>query len=268
MNNTKDLINENNYILREIKEIKRNSDIIAENFEIEEDLTIIHEIKNFKPVQIQEKKCDIMPKSNIEIEIRLEGENITKNKMQNTSEKISEQEYLRQNKKEGNLCPECRGENLCPECKGENLGPEYKGENLCPECKGVNLCPECSGENLCPEYKNKNLNIEVLCDECKNIKIIDLNKEKEENIEFGIVDAPFLETKKENVSSPSELHDLMDAFFELLKTDENLKDFDNLLFSFKALKEKEKNEIIEGIKIKIDDEEQEKRFNNLLKYLY
>ena len=45
------------------------------------------------------------------------------------------------------------------------------------------------------------------------------------------------------------------------------KDYDNLVNVFKGLKEAEKNEIIEGIKIKIDNEEQEKRFNNLLKYL-
>ena len=43
------------------------------------------------------------------------------------------------------------------------------------------------------------MTIEVLCDECKNEKIQDLNKEKEENLECGIVDAPFLEINKENV---------------------------------------------------------------------
>ena len=56
MNETKDLVNENNYILREIKKINRSSDIITDNFEIEEDLNKIHEIKDFKPPQIQEKK--------------------------------------------------------------------------------------------------------------------------------------------------------------------------------------------------------------------
>ena len=33
------------------------------------------------------------------------------------------------------------------------------------------------------------------------------------------------------------------------------------------MEEKEENEIIEGIKIKIENEAQQKRFNNLLKYL-
>ena len=57
-----------------------------------------------------------------------------------------------------------------------------------------------------------------------------------------------MEINKENVSSPDEMNNLMDAIFELLKTDENPKDFDNLLLIFKALKENEKDEIIEGIK--------------------
>ena len=111
------------------------------------------------------------------------------------------------------------------------------------------------------------MTIEVLCDECKSKKNNDLNRGNEENVEFGIVDAPFLEIKKEYAFSPDEMNNLIDAIFEFLKTDENPKDFDNILFSFQALKENEKNEIIEGIKIKIDDEDQEKRFNNLLKYL-
>ena len=258
MNETKDLVNENNYILREIKKINRSSDIITDNLEIEEDLNKIHEIKDFKPPQVQEKKNVIIPKSNITVEIRLEGENFTKNNMQNTFEEKNEQEYLFQSKNEGNLCNDC---------KGENLSLDYKREELCPECRRENLCPECREQNLCPECKNKKMTIEVLCDECENEKIQDLNKEKEENLEFGIVDAPFLEINKENVSSPDEMNNLMDAIFELLKTDENPKDFDNLLFIFKALKENEKDEIIEGIKIKIDNEEQKKRFNNLLKYL-
>ena len=258
MNETKDLVNENNYILREIKKINRSSDIITDNFEIEEDLNKIHEIKDFKPPQIQEKKNVIIPKSNITVEIRLEGENFTKNNMQNTFEEKNEQEYLFQSKNEGNLCNDC---------KGENLSLDYKREELCPECRRENLCPECREQNLCPECKNKKMTIEVLCDGCENEKIQDLNKEKEENLEFGIVDAPFLEINKENVSSPDEMNNLMDAIFELLKADENPKDFDNLLLIFKALKENEKDEIIEGIKIKIDNEVQKKRFNNLLKYL-
>ena len=234
MNTTKDIINENNYIVREIKEIKGKN----ENFEIEDDLTIIHEIKDFKPKKIEEKIIPLQ-NSNAEVEIRLEGEHITKNTDQNSLDKTNEKKYLYPNNTYENLCPNCKEENLCPECKGERL---------CPECKKI-------------EQYNQ-----VLCDECKDEKIKDSNMEKEDPVQFGIVDAPFLETKTEN-SSPEHISNLMDAIFELLKTEDMSKDYDNLVNAFKDLKEAEKNEIIEGIKIKIDNEEQEKRFNNLLKFL-
>ena len=243
MNTTKDIINENNYIVREIKEIKG----MNENFEIEDNLTIIHEIKDFKPKQIEDKIIPLQ-NNNAEVEIRLEGEHITKNTDQNSLGKTSEKKYLYPKNPYENLCPNCKEENLCPECKGERLCPECKLENLCPECKKI-------------EQYNQ-----VLCDECKNEKIKDSNIEKEDQVHYGIVDAPFLETKKEN-SSPEHISNLMDAIFELLKTEDMSKDYDNLVNVFKGLKEAEKNEIIEGIKIKIDNEEQEKRFNNLLKYL-
>ena len=74
MKSTQDLINENNYILREIKEIKGKQNIIQENIEILEDLTEIHEIKDIRKKQINFPKL----KKDIEIEIRLEGEAINK----------------------------------------------------------------------------------------------------------------------------------------------------------------------------------------------
>ena len=74
MKSTQDLINENNYILREIKEIKGKQNIIQENIEILEDLTEIHEIKDNRKKQINFPKL----KKDIEIEIRLEGEAINK----------------------------------------------------------------------------------------------------------------------------------------------------------------------------------------------
>ena len=45
MNSTHDIINERNYVRREIKEIKGNQNINPEDIEIIEDLTQIHEIK-------------------------------------------------------------------------------------------------------------------------------------------------------------------------------------------------------------------------------
>ena len=115
MNTTKDIINENNYIVREIKEIKGNN----ENFEIEHDLTIIHEIKDFKPKHIEDKIIPLQ-NNNAEVEIRLEGEHITKNTDQNSLGKTSEKKYLYPKNAYENLCPNCKEENLCPECKGKD----------------------------------------------------------------------------------------------------------------------------------------------------
>ena len=254
MNSTQDLINEKNYVLREIKEIKGINNINQENFEMIDDFTEIHEIKDIKKKQIQPKKYFNTQNYNLNIEIKLEGEQIQKKTKQNSLENTNEQKNIYKENKINNLSRECKDENLCPDCRGETL---------CPECKGENLCPECKGETLCIE---KEFNKEILCDECKKEKVDEINEE-DKCVKFGIVEAPFLENKNEDNLESDNINNLMEAIFDLLKSDDILKDFDNLKITFKALEENDKNEIIEGIKIKIENEEQEKRFNNLLKYL-
>ena len=250
MNSTQDLINEKNYVLREIKEIKGINNINQENFEMIDDFTEIHEIKDIKKKQIQPKKYFNTQNYNLNIEIKLEGEQIPKKTKQNSLENTNEQKNIYKENKIDDLSHECKDENLCPECKGETLCPECKGENLCPECKG----------------KETEFNKEILCDECKKEKVNEINEE-DKCVKFGIVEAPFLENKNEDNLESDNINNLMEAIFESLKSDDILKDFDNLKITFKALEENDKNEIIEGIKIKIENEEQEKRFNNLLKYL-
>ena len=248
MNSTHDLINEKNYVLREIKEIKGINNINQENFEMIDDFTEIHEIKDIKKKQIQPKKYFNTQNYNLNIEIKLEGEQIPKKTKQNSLENTNEQK------------------NIYKENKIDDLSHECKDENLCPDCRGETLCPECKGENLCPECKGKEFNKEILCDECKKEKVNEIN-EDDKCVKFGIVEAPFLENKNEDNLESDNINNLMEAIFDLLKSDDILKDFDNLKITFKALEENDKNEIIEGIKIKIENEEQEKRFNNLLKYL-
>ena len=257
MDSTQDLINEKNYVLREIKEIRGVNNINQENVEMIDNFTEIHEIKDIKQKQIQPKKYSNIPKSNEDVGITLEGETIPKKIKQNIMENV--------NKKE-NINKENKIENLCPDCKGEILYPRYKKENLCPECREEILCPDCKNENLYPEYKEEKLNKEILCDECKKGNFKEINEE-DNCIKFGIVEAPFLETKDENDLESDNINNLMEAIFESLKSDDILKDFDNLRITFKTMEENDKNEIIEGIKIKIENEEQQKRFNNLLKYL-
>ena len=74
MKSTQNIIIENNYIFREIKEIKGKQNILPENIEILEDLTEIHEIKDIrkKPINFPQLKRDT------KIEIRLERETIKK----------------------------------------------------------------------------------------------------------------------------------------------------------------------------------------------
>ena len=49
--------------------------------------------------------------------------------------------------------------------------------------------------------------------------------------------------------------------------DDNILNDNNLKKTFRELEENDKNEIIEGIKIKIENNEQENRFNNFLNSL-
>ena len=157
MQETNDKIIENNYIFREIKEIKGKEQIIPENILILEDLAEIHEIK------------DLRPKTNVQ------------------HETISNKKIVSEVKLEGNI------------------------------------------------NKPKN----------------ELNIEDQEE--------PILEN--ENVSN------LIEYIFEIIENGKNLNDCSKLKNSFNALEENEKNEVVEGVRIKIDNEEQENKFNELLKLL-
>ena len=59
--------------------------------------------------------------------------------------------------------------------------------------------------------------------------------------------------------------DLIETIFQQLKSPNF--DSNNLKNTFKSLNEVDKNEIIEGLKIKVENEEQENRLNNLLKII-
>ena len=217
---TQDTINENNYVLREIKEITGKQNIALENIEILEDLAEIHEIKDLK----NEQKIplpQIIQNNNYEVEIKLEGE---------PAEKRIQNNIIQKSEKTG----------LCPDCINEDIIKEQNNEVLCNECK-----QECMNEN-----QNEDIN------------------EGEEHVHFGFVNAPFLERNEEEAVMVNEdITNLIETIFEKLKSDDVLNDAHNLKITFNVLKENDKNEVIEGIKIKIDNEEQENRFNNLLKLL-
>ena len=213
MNSTHDIINERNYVRREIKEIKGNQNTNPEDIEIIEDLTQIHEIKvkNQNSYPLEKEIDSICQRKIVETNITLEGESIEKKTEQNNFEEIN------------------------------------KNESLCPDCY------------------NEEINKEVLCDECgKNID------EGNENIHIGYVNAPFLKRneEEEDIIETEHINNLIENIFGQLGNDEILNNCNSIKISFQELNENEKDEVIEGIKIKIENEEQENRFNNLIKLLY
>ena len=76
-----------------------------------------------------------------------------------------------------------------------------------------------------------------------------------------------LEEKEETILENENINNLIENIFAKIEGEDNLEDCNDLKIAFNSLKEDEKNEVIEGIKIKIDNEEQENKFNNLLKLL-
>ncbi len=157
MEETNDIIKENNYILREIKYIKGKKNILPENIEFLEDYAEIHEIKDIKSTPKLEQ--GIVSNQKFEFEVRLE--------------------------------------------------------------------------------ENQN----------------SLNNEMT------------LEEKEETILENENINNLIENIFAKIEGEDNLEDCNDLKIAFNSLKEDEKNEVIEGIKIKIDNEEQENKFNNLLKLL-
>ncbi len=239
MHSSQDIINERNYILREIKEIKGKENINPENIEIIENYTEIHEIKEINKKFCDNKASEIQ-KRITEIEVKLEGETIDKKEMKNSTE----------NAKESDFCPNSRQEDLCPNCRQKNL---------CDNCKMIILCPECELKST----KNKRL-----CEQCGNIVILDVDEEKGQH-QFESINAPFLGNKEEEKKLGTNVVDkLIESIFEKLKNDDIYNDYNTLKITLEELKENDKNEVIESIRIKIDNEEQENRFNNLLKLLF
>ena len=109
------------------------------------------------------------------------------------------------------------------------------------------------------------MNKEVLCDECgKNVN------EGNDNIQIGYVNAPFLKRneEEEDIIETEHINNLIENIFGQLGNDEILNNYNSIKISFQELNENEKDEVIEGIKIKIENEEQKNRFNNLIKLLY
>lgn len=241
--------NQKNYVFHEIKDIKGKPKIPPENFEIIEDLTEIHEIKELK---------------------RKNPKNINNNIHHNFQQYMGTPENY-----QGDLYINLEGE---PEHNIYQFNSDYYEKRE-------------DAKNFANEEE---MNINKVCNEFHHNEISNqnINNEEQKPKNYGFVDAPFLfGEKKLNTSDNNEIvkedndlkfnenneeenlyeekiSNLIEKIFEQLKREENLNNNSNLKISFKELNENEKNEIIEGVKIKIENKEQEERLNNLLEILY
>ncbi len=200
--------NQNNYTFHEIKQIRGKKKPIPENFEIIEDLTEIHEIKETS----------------------------------NYNNYGYNQNYGYQRN-----------------IQGYSYNNTYQGD------PNIIRCENCQRE----------MNINDNC-ECPHDRNNVSNNDDQTQLKYGYVNAPFLcDDNLDNNDNDGELivkkeeeqiYNLIDKIFEKLNNDNILND-NNLKKTFRELKENDKNEIIEGIKIKIENNEQENRFNNFLNSL-
>ena len=116
-----------------------------------------------------------------------------------------------------------------------------KNQILCDHCQQQMNENEIENENIeNDDDENKDDEFNILCDDCKG---------------------EFFENNEEE-----KIYDLIDVIFGKLNDDNILND-NELKKTYNELNEEKKNEIIEGIKIKIENKEQEERFNNFLNSL-
>ena len=183
---------------------------------------------------------------------------------------------------------------VCKECKEEEQKIINNNPSLCNECleeeiqniQNQNLCNECKEEE---NVKNAN---KTLCDECKNEKQFkdenlfldrgfqrkdELNEELNNNIQIqeddisqitiGIVNAPFLdERNNENeILNDKDRNTLIENLWKSFINKKELSE--NLKIAFKVLNYNDKKSIVEGLKKKKENEEQEKRIDNFISIL-
>ena len=128
-------------------------------------------------------------------------------------------------------------------------------------------------------------NIEILQDIAVIHEIKDIKSKSKPNLQKVIVSEPKSEVdiklegekanrtieenieEKEIVFENDQINNLIECIFNKLNSNEIIDNCDDLKKIFSELKEDDKIEVIEGIKIKIENEEQENKFNDLLKLL-
>ena len=238
MKTLKGNLNKNNYVFHEIKQIKGKQNLPLDEFEIIEDLAEVHEIKEI-------------------------SNNNKYNQINNNLNLLNQQRFEER-------------KNIQLEENGRDI--QYNGNNYQQDELPLNyendkiLCNECHHEIDDTHQKEMNL------PEDQNMK----NEEEEQPIKYGYVDTAFFSSNEKNeidnkesnedIYSPNEnkeeekINNLIESVFQQLSNDDIFNN-ENIKLSFGELNEDGKNEFIEGIRIKIDNQEQENRFNKLLEII-
>ena len=106
-----------------------------------------------------------------------------------------------------------------------------------------------------PNYK---INLEVKLEGDTTLK---------ENEEEDLIYTDINSGNEEVIIEGEDNNNLIENIFAKLNNNGNTNDYNDIKQMINSLTEENKKEVIEGIKIKIENEEQENRFNNLLKEL-
>jgi hypothetical protein len=264
----KGIIYQKNYIYYEVLDIKGPRELTQEDFEIEENLNDIHEIKelsnsenNFQNNYMSRTYQPIRTKKNIyeKVEIKLEGDPSTRaafntfkpNRQKNINYGVSTPQCQRWSGKDANKSKKIFGRNkkiLCPDCEEKE-----KLEGLCNECRREEeykkkmqmLCDECRREE--EKERNKCLNKKkVLCNECKREE--ENNNYKKEELLSNVYKSEeknIIESSPNNEDGGEQIKiGYVDAPFLVEKDEDN-----------KALNDSDRKDLIDSILKELDKEE-------------
>ncbi len=235
--------NKNNYVFQEIKEIKGKKNLPPCEFEIIEDLNEVHEIKEINNNKHFDKINKNLDKLNQEIfqkKVIIQLEDNLENNINDNYDLLQNVENESENTNKKITCNICQQE-IDDTDQNEGCDENQNIDNGEQHIKfGFVKTPLFSGENQNDE--------------------IDKNELNENNNNINEND------NEENYQEEEKMDNLIEAISQQLTNDDIFNNND-LKFSFKELNEDRKNEIIEAIKIMIDNEEQENRFNKFLEII-
>ena len=129
-------------------------------------------------------------------------------------------------------------------------------ENLADvhEIKDIKFKPNLQQINI--KKPNFKINLEV---KLEGESSVEKNEQVDLNVEMNY-------GNEEVIIESEDINNIIESIFDKLNN-KNINDYSDIKQIINSLTEENKKEVIEGIKIKIDNEEQENKFNDLLRIL-